>query len=414
MARRVRDKNLESRAARAKLKRSGKPYYKSIGAGLHVGYRKGARAGKWVVRSYAGASTYKVTTIAIADDVADADGTNVLDFWGAQERAWKLSKNPERPSGPYKVKDAIADYLVTLDGRASYMDTKQRLGAYALPSLGDRHVDRLTASTLKEWHRHLAKLPPRIRTKKGAPKQKHREIDPHDPEEVRKRRVSANRVLGLLKAALNHAFNESKVASDTEWRRVKPFPKVNRSRAAYLDVPQCKRLINAADPDFRSLVRAALETGARYGELGRLRVEDFNRDSGTLRIHLSKSGDSRHIVLTEEGHAFFGELVAGRAGGELMFGRKWTPSQQARPMRAACERGKIDPPVGFHQLRHTWASLAVMNGTPLPVVARNLGHTDTRMVETHYGHLAQSYVTDAIRAGAPRFGFKKSNVESLR
>ena len=45
-----------------------------------------------------------------------------------------------------------------------------------------------------------------------------------------------------------------------------------------------------------------------------------------------------------------------------------------------------------------------MNGAPLMVVARNLGHADTRMVEKHYGHLAPSYIADAIRAAAPRFG----------
>jgi integrase len=48
----------------------------------------------------------------------------------------------------------------------------------------------------------------------------------------------------------------------------------------------------------------------------------------------------------------------------------------------------IIPPINFHGLRHTWASLAVMNGMPLLVVAKNLGHSDTRMVEKHYGHLA--------------------------
>ena len=47
-----------------------------------------------------------------------------------------------------------------------------------------------------------------------------------------------------------------------------------------------------------------------------------------------------------------------------------------------------------------------MNGVPLMVVAKNLGHVDTKMVEAHYGHLAPSYVADAIRAGAPRFGSK--------
>jgi len=48
------------------------------------------------------------------------------------------------------------------------------------------------------------------------------------------------------------------------------------------------------------------------------------------------------------------------------------------------------------------------------VVARNLGHADTRMVERHYGHLAPSYVADAVRMSAPRFGKIASNVTALR
>ena len=87
-------------------------------------------------------------------------------------------------------------------------------------------------------------------------------------------------------------------------------------------------------------------------------------------------------------------------------GTAWKPAHQARPMKEACKRAKIVPPVSFHVLRHTWASLAVMAGGPLLVVARNLGHSDTRMVEKHYGHLAPSYVADAIRAAAPKFGIK--------
>lgn len=55
-----------------------------------------------------------------------------------------------------------------------------------------------------------------------------------------------------------------------------------------------------------------------------------------------------------------------------------------------------------------------MNSTPLLVVARNLGHSDTRMVERHYGHMAPGYVIDAIQAGAPSFGIVDSNVTSLR
>jgi hypothetical protein len=48
------------------------------------------------------------------------------------------------------------------------------------------------------------------------------------------------------------------------------------------------------------------------------------------------------------------------------------------------------------------------------VVAQNLGHSTTLMVEKHYGHLAPSYMAEAIRAGAPRFGYSEpSNVTAL-
>jgi hypothetical protein len=55
-----------------------------------------------------------------------------------------------------------------------------------------------------------------------------------------------------------------------------------------------------------------------------------------------------------------------------------------------------------------------MGGMPLPVVARNLGHADTRMVEKHYGHLAPSYVVEAVRKHAPRFGAtEESNLKPM-
>jgi integrase len=75
---------------------------------------------------------------------------------------------------------------------------------------------------------------------------------------------------------------------------------------------------------------------------------------------------------------------------------------------AACDRAGIVPPANFHCVRHTAASLTIMGGAPLMVVAINLGHADTRMVERHYAHLAPSFVADAIRAAAPRFGMPVS------
>lgn len=272
-------------------------------------------------------------------------------------------------------------------------------------SLGD-------SNRLEHWLAHIAKSAPRLRTRRGN-EQQHRAL-PDNDDGRRQRKSSANRLWTILRAALNRAWRRGKVASDSAWRKVEPFEDVDAARIRYLTVAEAQRLINACDPKFRPLVEAALQTGARYSELARLTVADFNRDAGTVAIRQSKSGRPRHIVLTDEGQNFFDQLTAGRAGNEPMLGA-WGDSYQLRPMAEAVKRAKIKPAISFHGLRHTWASLAVMNGVPLMVVAKNLGHSDTRMVERHYGHLAPSFVADAIRKGAPRFGFKSDNkIATLR
>jgi integrase len=204
------------------------------------------------------------------------------------------------------------------------------------------------------------------------------------------------------------AWREGRVATDDAWRRVEPYEEADAARVRYLTIDECRRLINAAEGPFCDLVRAALLTGCRYGELAALEVHDFNPDAGTLHVRTSKSGKGRHVVLNDEGIGFFAALAAGGSGAEILLrrpdGRRWLKSHQSRPMAEACARAKIEPPANFHALRHSYASHSVMNGVPLMIVAKNLGHADTRMVEKHYGHLARSFIVDAIRAGAPRFG----------
>jgi hypothetical protein len=54
VSRTTREVNLSTRAARERLKPSGKPYYRSLDQGLHLGYRKGLRGAAWVTRRYVG------------------------------------------------------------------------------------------------------------------------------------------------------------------------------------------------------------------------------------------------------------------------------------------------------------------------------------------------------------------------
>jgi integrase len=219
-----------------------------------------------------------------------------------------------------------------------------------------------------------------------------------------RRRAAANRILTVLKAALNHAWREGKVSSDDAWRRVAPFREADAARVRYLDRDECRRLVNASPEPLRTIVRGALYTGARYSELARMHVSDFHRDSGTVLVRTSKAGKVRHIEFTAEGLEFFQEITAGRVGSEFLFhraGAAWGKSHQQRPLTEACRAGKVTPAASFHTLRHTYGSLMVMDSVPLMVVARNLGHADTRMVEKHYGHLATSYVREAVRSAKP-------------
>jgi integrase len=419
MPRKVRDSNLETRSARSRLKVAHKPYFRLIEPGLHLGYRKLASGpGTWIVRRYGGAGKYTVKNLTtaddrliVADDFSDPDGKTILSFAQAQERAkaHRAAIDTEGDGGPYTVAMAMDDYIAFLEAhRKTAADARYRDRAFIRPTLGTIEVAKLTTKKIRDWLADLAKQPPRLRTRKDKD-QKFKAVE-SDDESVRRRQSSANRTFTVLKAALNLAWREGKVPSDAAWRRVKPFKGVDAARIRYLTLAEAKRLINASAHDFRRLVEGALQTGARYGELTRLLVSDFNPDSGTLAVRMSKSGKPRHVVLTDEGVEFFKSICAGRSRDELMFiradGNPWLKSYQARPMIESCKAAKLTPAIGFHGLRHTWASHAVMNGVPLLIVAKNLGHSDTRMVERHYGHMSPSHVADAIRAGAPTFGFK--------
>ena len=94
--------------------------------------------------------------------------------------------------------------------------------------------------------------------------------------------------------------------------------------------------------------------------------------------------------------------------------KPWGKSHQQRPLAEACQRAKISPAISFHVLRHSHGSLLAMKGVPMPVIARQLGHADTRMTEKHYAHLSPSYVADTIRARFPTLGIvERSGVKRL-
>jgi integrase len=423
MARTVRNPKIDTRSARARLPARREPYWTVISEGCALGYRRGAKGGTWIGRFRDEEGRQHYEALGAADDARDADGLTVFSFPQAQEMArdWFKLKATEQAGDfvpldrPYTVADAVADYLADYKRRSGKATDRIEwaVGAWIKPELGTMPLAKLTKRRIQDWHQKIADTPARLRTRVGET-QKHREADA-SPEGVRRRRSTANRVLTILKAALNHAHREGRCASDNAWRQVRAFREADAARLRYLSEEEAKRLTNACSQDLRLLVTAALLTGCRYGELTLFTADDFNPDAGTIRVRVSKSGKPRHVVLTQGGQEFFARLAADKAGSDLLLlrgnGRPWAKSEQQRPLTAACEAARLNPPISFHGLRHTYASRLAMRGVPLAVIAAQLGHTDTRMVEKHYGHLAPNYVADTVRAAFGTLGIvEPSNV----
>jgi integrase len=280
-------------------------------------------------------------------------------------------------------------------------------------------LPKLTAKRIRDWHEGLASSARLVRTRQNAATPATSAFAADDVDAVRRRRSTANRLLTVLKAALNHAFHDGKASADEAWRKVKPFREADAAVIHYLSDAECKRLVHATQGRFHDLVRGALVTGCRYGELIRMRVADFNTSAGTVTVRLSKAGKPRHVVLADEGRALFERLTAGRAPQDLIFrrddGGPWGPSHQQRPLAEASAIAQLEPLATFHILRHTYASALAMKGVPMGVIAAQLGHSDTRMTEKHYAHLAPSYVADMVRAALPTMEIvEEANVVALQ
>ncbi len=428
MSRTVRDTNLETATARLRLLVQRKPYWRVIETGLHLGYRRNKKGGgSWVARRFVGDGRYAETKVGVADDLQDADGLAVRSFKQAQEaaRAWwraeqrrDLGHAPE--CGPVTVSKALEAYFTERERRGSKGLSKDRAAARIriVPTLGDIELSKLSVRHLRDWHTGLATAPKLSRSGRLTAKRTTREIGPKDAEAIRARRASANRTLTILKAALNHAYHDGHIVSDDAWRKVKPFREVDAAVIRFLNESEILRFVNSCEGSFREIVRAALLSGCRYGELCRLSVADYNPDAGTITIRLSKVSKPRHIALNDEGRALFDKLTGGLTGRTLIFRRDddgaWGPSHQQRHLLAASKRAKIEPPVTFNVLRHTYASTLAMRGAPMGVIAIQLGHADTRMTEKHYAHLAPNYVATTVRAALPDMGIvDKGNIAPL-
>jgi integrase len=417
MARSFEKSELQSRNARKRIPIEDNPQacYTRLKKGLALGYRKGLKGGTWIARRLEGGTKYAFLPIGLADDAADGVGMSFDDAvdkaleW-FRDRENKRNKKPEK-NAPYTVAEAMEDYLADYEQRGGkdVKGARNTINAHVVPVLGNMQLKELDKDDVKKWFAGVTSGKPRLFTAKGA-EQAYRAFNSKDRDAQRRRKASANRILGVFRAALNYAHSQE-VIEFKVWEGVKPHKRVDVAKLHFLSVEDAKLLIQACPDDFRSLVEGALYTGCRYGELTAMNVDAYQTGSKTLLIADSKSGKPRYVRLNDDGLRFFDNLTGNRKRNEAMFvradGRRWNGGQKPLMDRAVAVAG-LEDGVTFHTLRHTHASWLAASGVTEAALALRLGHTSTQMTK-RYSHFSDSHMLETAQR-LPSFAVSVSGV----
>lgn len=196
-----------------------------------------------------------------------------------------------------------------------------------------------------------------------------------------------------------------------DWERISAVPRAKPLKMVppkfdFLTFEESDRLIAAAasEPHWHSMIVAALQTGLRLGELRALDWENVDLVNGHLTVCRSitdgivstpKNHKIRHVPLTEEARAVLAPMAKKRGGvwrgrGGCDHANKIVYAALGRITARAGLRH-----IGWHTLRHTFASQLSMSGVPIAVIRELLGHSDINMT-MRYAHLSPSILKNAV------------------
>ena len=353
---------IDSKRKRSKLAPRRWPYWVTVKRGKSLGFYTNVDEQTWQARTRNEDGKY---IFKVLGDESDLEYEQALDLalnWFEQSFSQKSSR--------YTVKNAVDDYVNELEGAGRYRaasDTHGRLYKHLVPKLGKKELGSLTATQLKQFRNTLVRIS-------------------DDPEDVRKSKDTANRIFNMIKAAFNLAYRDENVPSDSAWKKVKSFEGVSRGRILFLTDDEVTSLIQASQGQFQNLIKAAIQTGARYGELADVKVRDYSEKSRT--VYLEGKTGGRTTFLSSNCVELFSSLVKGKRTSDLIFtkddGEHWGKNHHSRALKSAVEEAELPPETVFYSLRHYHISKALLAVIPIQVVAENTG-TSIRMIEKHYG-----------------------------
>ena len=212
--------------------------------------------------------------------------------------------------------------------------------------------------------------------------------------------ASGNCLLRHVKAALNYAV-EHEYLMTSPARYVRSIRETSKP-LRILSRDEVAELLAGVPPAMDKLIRTALYTGGRAGELCRLEPGDLDINIPAITIRSTsaaptKSGKSRMVPVPDSTLSFFRDLQEQADNNRLLLdpaGYHWTVDKIAGYFRRLAKKQKVT--CTFHDLRRTYGAWLVMAGVDLVTVQLNLGHSDISVTVKHYAQVVDSHRTAQV------------------
>lgn len=304
--------------------------------------------------------------------------------------------------------DWMANYCAT-NNKPSTIDRKeQHLRDHLIPFFGDMPLHTIGKKHVEQFKALMAKKKSAGRArKKEATKWAIKKRYGAEPKPLSKKTI--NNVLSCFSTLMKDAADHDKIQNAP---RVK-WLKAPKAGYDFLDFDEAQRLIDAADPEWRTCLLLALRTGLRQGEIIGLQWADIILTGPAPGINVrrtiwedqegSPKGNKERFI-SIAGSKILAALKEHKktAKGAHVFvdgdGKRLTDGKMKWPLTRSIAKAGIERTfgrIGWHDLRHTYASHLAMRGVDLLSIKQLLGHTDIATT-MKYAHLLPSATAHAV------------------
>jgi integrase len=212
--------------------------------------------------------------------------------------------------------------------------------------------------------------------------------------------ATINMDIRTLKASMQLAL-DWKLIQEHPFEKAKPIRTTQKVKSHFTDDEILKLLNVIKDEWFARIVKIAILTGLRRGEILNLRWDDYDAENGTVNIQSSpgyrvKGGKMRKIPLQAEGIALLSEIPQGNKDDKIFTREDGSdPAEDAvtKKFKRAVKAAGLSDDLHFHSLRHTFGTKAANSGVSANVLKAIMGHSNIKTTEGYMGR-----DEDAMRA----------------